>query len=159
MKQTVTKPYIPRLRTHRPPRPRAGQSAQPRPPSTRDVGAFIREMPKFRGGRGEISHEQYQRLMGLACSAYVGQAVKRQIMRPLEKALSPERLARYLSPSHCKEAHQWLTRPRTTLIARSQNQLQIQKAKKSEWQKKTKSVEKELRQKKTTSVWTLIRQK
>ena len=99
MKQTATKPYVPRLRTHRPPRPRAGQSAQPRPLSTRDVGAFIRKMTKFRHS-GEISHEQYQRLVGLACSAYVGQAVKRQIMRPLEKALSPERLARYLPPSH-----------------------------------------------------------
>ena len=99
MKQTAAKPYAPRRRTHRSPRPRAEQSAQPRPLSTRDVGAFIREMTKFHDS-GEISHAQYQRLVRLACSAYVGQAVERQIMRPLEKALSPERLARLLSPSH-----------------------------------------------------------
>ncbi len=99
MKQTAIKPYAPRLRPYRLPRTGAEQSPQPRSLSTRDVGVFLRKMTKFRDS-GEISHEQYQRLVGLACSAYIEQAVERQIMRPLEKALSPERLARSLSPSH-----------------------------------------------------------
>ena len=99
MKHITTKPYAPRLRTYRTPRTGAGQPARNRSLSTRDVGAFVREMTKLHD-TGTLSKEHYQQLVLLACSAYIGQQVERQIMRPLEKALSPERLARSLSPSH-----------------------------------------------------------
>ena len=99
MKQITTKPHSPRLRTYRTPRTGTLRPTQNRSLGVSNVGAFLREMTKFQD-RGILSQEQYQQLVLLACGAYIGQEVERQIMQPLEKALSPERLARYLPPLH-----------------------------------------------------------
>ena len=91
MKQITTKPYNRTARSLR--------STRKRPLSVRDVGAFVRELTKFHE-RGALSKEQYQRLVLLAGSVYVGQEVEKRVGKVLEEALSPERLAHYLSPSH-----------------------------------------------------------
>ena len=96
MKQITTKSYASRLRTYRTPRTRALRSTQNRSLGASGVGAFIREMAKFRD-RGDVSQEQYQQLVMLVCGTYVGQEVEKRVGKVLEEALSPERLTRYLS--------------------------------------------------------------
>ena len=61
--------------------------------------SFIKNMTEFRDN-GTLSKEQFDQFVALACSAYVGQEVEKRVGNVLEEMLSPERLARYLSPSH-----------------------------------------------------------
>ena len=110
MKQLATKPYnrISRYpRTHHfVPRGGAAWSTRSRPPDEGDIFTFLRDITQLYEG-GNLSKQQYDQLVRLACSVYVQQAAEKylgdfenRVGEFLEKTLSPERLARLLSPSH-----------------------------------------------------------
>ena len=100
MKQISGKTWTSRQpRTYRTPRTGEEPSSGKRTLGTGDVGALLRELAKCHDS-GLLSKQQYQRLMLLACSVYIGQEVEKQVGHVLEETFSPERMARYFSFSH-----------------------------------------------------------
>ena len=63
--------------------------------NARRLRSVIADMMELQGN-GTLSKEQSERLVALACSAYIGQEVEKRVGNVLEEILAPERLARYL---------------------------------------------------------------